>query len=122
MVIEEAQNFAPERAYAGSTSAGKDNLSLATLQRIATEGRKFDIGLLIITQRPAQVSKYVLSQMNTQVVFRTISKQNLDALENFMEHTGRGIVELAPPLPTGVGIINGVAVPFSIVFEGNSCE
>ncbi|MEN3039414.1 MAG: DUF87 domain-containing protein [Candidatus Kryptonium sp.] len=120
LVIEEAQNFAPEKAYGGGeVSAGKDNLSLTALQKLATEGRKFDIGLVVVTQRPAQVSKYVLSQMNTQVVFRTISKHNLDVLEGYMEHSGKELVELAPSLPTGVGIISGVAVPFSIVFESN---
>ncbi|MCS6873440.1 MAG: DUF87 domain-containing protein [Pyrinomonadaceae bacterium] len=118
VVIEEAQNFAPERSY-GDTSASKENLSLTTLQRLATEGRKFGIGLVVVTQRPAQVSKSVLSQMNTQVVFRTISKQNLDVLESYMEDTGRGLVELLPSFPTGVGIISGVAVPFPMVFESN---
>ena len=63
LVLEEAHNFAPERVY-GDISAGKDNLALVMTSKIASEGRKFNLGLITITQRPAQVSKYVLSQVN----------------------------------------------------------
>ncbi|MBF0473573.1 MAG: DUF87 domain-containing protein [Nitrospirae bacterium] len=53
-VVEEAHNFAPE-------GAGKGNPASKILQKIASEGRKFSLGLIIITQRPAYVSKSVLA-------------------------------------------------------------
>jgi len=116
LVLEEAHNFAPERAY-GDISAGKDNLALVMARKIASEGRKFNLGLITITQRPAQVSKYVLSQMNTQVMFKTINKNDLDTISSFVEYTNEGILKLLSSLPTGVGIFSGASVPFTVVGE-----
>lgn len=72
LVLEEAHNFAPERGY-GEVSAGRENLSKLYAEKIASEGRKFGLGLVVVSQRPAQVSKFVLSQTNTQVLFRIMN-------------------------------------------------
>ncbi len=114
VVLEEAHNFAPERGY-GDVSSGRDNLALSMAKKIASEGRKFNLGLITITQRPAQVSKYVLSQMNTQAMFRTMNSSDLDTISTYVEYTGKDIINILPSLPTGVGIISGTGVPFPVV-------
>ena len=114
VVLEEAHNFAPERGY-GDVSAGKDNLALTCARKLASEGRKFNLGLVVITQRPAQVSKYILSQMNTQAMFRTMNSADLDTISTYVEHVGKNIINFLPSLPTGKGIISGTAVPFPMV-------
>ncbi|GAB6064919.1 DUF87 domain-containing protein [Aquifex pyrophilus] len=111
IVLEEAHNFAPEKGY-GDVSAGKDNLALTMARKIASEGRKFNLGLITITQRPAQVSKYVLSQMNTQAMFRTINNADIETISTYVEYTGKDIIDTLPSLPTGKGIISGMGVPF----------
>jgi len=93
VVLEEAHNFAPERGF-GDVSAGRDNLSLTAA---------------------AQVSKYVLSQMNTQAMFRTINASDIDAISTLIEHAGEDIVGTLPRLPTGAGVLSGVGVPFPVV-------
>lgn len=115
VVLEEAHNFAPERGY--SDNAGKDNLALMYAKKIASEGRKFNLGLIVITQRPAQVSKYILSQLNTQAMFRTINSNDIDIISTYIEYAGESIVNLLPSLPTGTGIISGLGVPFPIVVD-----
>ncbi len=116
LVLEEAHNFAPEKGY-GDSSSGKDNISLTLSRAIASEGRKFNIGLIVITQRPAQVSKYVLSQMNTQVVFRTINDSDLKAISTLIEYVGEESIKSFPNLSTGVGMVSGVGVRMSILFR-----
>lgn len=114
VVLEEAHNFAPEKGY-GDVSSGRDNLALNMAKKIASEGRKFNLGLITITQRPAQVSKYVLSQMNTQAMFRTMNSSDLDTISTYVEYTGKDIIGILPSLPTGTGIISGMGVPFPVV-------
>ena len=118
LVLEEAHNFAPEKAY-GDVSAGKDNLALVMARKIASEGRKFNLGLVTITQRPAQVSKYVLAQMNTQVMFKTINKNDIDTITYFVEYTDQTLLKQLPSLPVGVGIFSGASVPFTVIGKVN---
>jgi len=114
IVLEEAHNFAPEKGF-GDVSAGRDNLSLLSARRIASEGRKFNLGLITITQRPAQVSKFVLAQMNTQAMFRTINQTDIDTISTIVEYAGEDITGALPSLPTGTGILSGIGVPFPVV-------
>ncbi len=119
IVLEEAHNFAPEGSY-GDVSAGKDNLALTMARKIASEGRKFNLGLVVVTQRPAQVSKYVLSQANTQAMFRTMNASDLAAVETYVEFARRDLIDLLPSLQTGMGILSGLGVPFPIVVKVDS--
>jgi len=114
LLLEEAHNFAPERGT-GDVSADSTNLSLKMAARIATEGRKFHLGLILVSQRPAQVSKTVLSQANTQVIFRIMNSSDLASIENALEFSSEEIVSLLPLLRTGSGVVSGVAVPFTML-------
>lgn len=118
IVLEEAHNFAPEKGY-GDASAGRDNLSLVMARKIASEGRKFNLGLLVISQRPAQVNKYVLSQMNTQVMFRIINASDLEAIEKYVEYSSEDMLNLLPKFTTGTCIVSGVGVPMPMVVKGS---
>lgn len=114
LLLEEAHNFAPERGT-GDVPADSTNLSLKMVARIATEGRKFNLGLILISQRPAQVSKTVLSQANTQMIFRIMNSSDLASIENALEFSSEEIVSLLPLLRTGSGVVSGVAVPFTML-------
>ena len=114
VVLEEAHNFAPEKGY-GDVSASTGNLALVMSRKIAAEGRKFGIGLVTITQRPAQVSKYVLAQMNTQAMFRTVNSSDLSAISTYVEYTGGETVSLLPQLTVGQAVFSGLGVPFPAV-------
>jgi len=116
LILEEAHSFAPERGF-GDVSAGGDNLALVMARKIASEGRKFNLGLAVITQRPAQVSKFVLSQTNTQVMFRTINSSDLDTISSFVEYAGEDIVSLLPSLQTGMGVVCGLGAPFPLLVK-----
>ena len=116
VVLEEAHNFAPERGY-GEVSAGRENFAKTYALKIASEGRKFGLGLVAISQRPAQVSKYLLSQTNTQVLFRMVNKSDIEAVESAIESASRDIVDKLSDLKTGYAFVTGAGTPISALVE-----
>ena len=116
IVIEEAQNVAPERGF-GEVPSGRENIAYTYTKKIAMEGRKLRLGLIAITQRPANISKFILSQLNTQVIFKLITKNDLEAVSVFFEHSKEDIFKLLPFLKPGTAFISGLAVPFSFLFQ-----
>ncbi len=116
VVLEEAHNFAPERG-ALDLPTGRENIALQITKRVALEGRKFGVGLIAITQRPANLNKYILSQMNTQAIFRLVTKNDLDAVSVFFGERDWGLLNLLPLLRPGALYLNGLAVPFGMLLE-----
>ncbi len=98
MFAEEAHNFCPQR--------GKVECS-DTFKTLASEGRKFGLGLGIITQRPAKVDKNVLSQCNTQVILKVTNPNDLKAIEKSVEGMKKGMKEEIKRLPVGEALVSG---------------
>jgi len=109
-VVEEAHNFAPE-------GAGKNNPSARILQKLAAEGRKFNLGLFIITQRPAHVSKGILSQCSTQAIFRLININDLNQVKEVVEGVSESEVGMLPQFETGQAIFSGVAIRQPVIVK-----
>ncbi len=108
LVVEEAHNFCPERSFGESRSS-------QILRMIASEGRKFGLGLCIISQRPARVDKSVLSQCSTQIILKITNPNDLKSISNSVEgityETESDIINL----PIGTSIISGfVDVPLIV--------
>ncbi len=78
IVIEEAHNFIPEKGF------GK-RVSTQILRTIASEGRKFGLGLMVISQRPAKVDKNVISQCNTQIILKITNPNDINAIKKSIE-------------------------------------
>lgn len=116
IVLEEAHNFAPERG-ATEVPTGRENLAINMTKKIALEGRKFSLGLVAISQRPANLSKYVLSQLNTQAIFRLITQNDIEAVSQFFEYPQEDQLRLLPTLKPGHLFLSGIAVPFSMLVE-----
>ncbi|NIP40932.1 MAG: DUF87 domain-containing protein [Candidatus Aenigmarchaeota archaeon] len=101
IVLEEAHNFCPERGL-GEVSSSK------ILRTIASEGRKFGVGLCIISQRPAKVDKNVLSQCSTQIILKVTNPNDIKAIMESVEGISFGTKEEIKDLPIGMGLIVGV--------------
>lgn len=115
VVLEEAHSVIPERSEASDVQSGKDNFALREATKIASEGRKFDIGLIVVTQRPAKVNKGVLSQCNTQVLFRLRNSNDLGAVASSVEGASRDVLDRLPEFHTGDCLISGIAIPFPLI-------
>jgi len=116
VVVEEAHNFAPERGF-GDAEAGRGNLALLMLEKIAAEGRKLNLGLWIVAQRPAQVNKYILSQTNTHFLFKLLDKNDLQAVETYLSRSSEGLIKRLPLLGIGECIATGLGIPFEVGIE-----
>ncbi len=101
LVLEEAHNFCPERSF-GETTASK------TIRTIAAEGRKFGLGLCVISQRPARIDKSVVSQCTTQIILKVTNPNDLKAISSSVEGlTAEAEKEIAN-LPIGTALITGI--------------
>jgi len=77
LILEEAQNYIRE-----GRRTEEDSISKLVFERIAREGRKYGLGLVVASQRPSELSKTVLSQCNSFIVHRL---QNPEDLRYFRE-------------------------------------
>ena len=105
VVLEEAHTIIPEISSMGVS----DNASKATVNsiaQIALQGRKYNIGFIVIAQRTANVSKTVLTQCNSVIVFQELDRTTSDFLSNYM---GRAFVEILPTLKNRTAIAMGKA-------------
>ncbi len=104
MVIEEAHNFAPEKGF-------QQALSNDILRKIASEGRKFGLGIGVISQRPARIDKNVLSQCNTQFILRVTNPNDLKAISKSFEGVTSEVESMIKSLPPGVSFVLGNEYP-----------
>ena len=106
--IEEAHNFVPPR----------NNSNIARMiKKIAGEGRKFGIFLVVITQRPGKIDADVLSQCNSQIILRVTNPSDQNAiLESSENITGYLMADL-PSLDTGEAIIVGEIVKMPAIVK-----
>jgi uncharacterized protein len=101
-VIEEAHNYCPERSF-GETRCSK------IIRTIASEGRKFGLGLCVISQRPARVDKSVLSQCTTQIILKVTNPNDLKAVSSSVEGITAESEEEIKNLSIGTALVTGVS-------------
>ncbi len=98
LVVEEAHNFCPEKGF-------ERTISTDILRTIASEGRKFGLGLMVVSQRPARVDKNILSQCNTQVIMKVTNPNDLKAISKGLEGISTDVEEDIKNLSPGVAMI-----------------
>lgn len=104
LVLDEVQRYAPENLFATGDSY---KISKKAIFNIAAQGRKFGIGLVVASQRPAYISKSVLAQCNTQLIFRLVAWPDIQVVKDVLGN--QGILKRLPYQPTGDAILFGVA-------------
>jgi hypothetical protein len=113
LVVDEAHNYVPERTTGYMAEAAKHG-SLGALTTIAVEGRKFGLGLVVVSQRPSRVAKDVLAQMNSQLAFRLANLEDLQYVRESFEVAGATFLAELPTLDTGVCICAGTMVSMPV--------
>ena len=108
LVVEEAHNFCPQQGSA---------MTLGVLRTIASEGRKFGLGLTVVSQRPAKIDKNVLSQCGTQIILKVTNPNDLKAICQSIEGLTHGMEENIQRLPMGSAIISGGSIVTPIIID-----
>ncbi len=106
VLIEEAHHFAP---------SGTEVVSTAILKQVLAEGRKFGIGVGLISQRPGKLDADVLSQCQTQCIMRIVNEIDQKSVAAAIEGVGRDLLDNLPALSKGQVIVAGAGVNTPVI-------
>ncbi len=107
LILEEAHNYLKPRR---DDEAVGLRLAREAFERIAKEGRKFGLSLVIASQRPSDVSATVLSQCANFVVHRIQNPEDIDYFKKILPTGSRDLLDQLPILAPGDGLLLGSAV------------
>ena len=118
LVLEEAHNFIH---YNNDANNGNEmsyaHLCLEIFEKIAREGRKFGLGLLLASQRPSEISQTVLSQCNTFLLHRLVNDKDQEYVKKLVPDHIAGFLRELPNLPTRKAILLGWATQIPLLIE-----
>lgn len=117
IALEEAQNYIPE-----NNRKDRESISKKVFERIAREGRKYGLSLLISSQRPSELSKTVLSQCNSFIVHRIQNPDDQIYIRKLVSAANLEILGQLPTLPQQHVIIMGDCVKTPVVTKINTAN
>ena len=106
ILLEEAHHFAPHDGEAITTGI---------LKQVLAEGRKFGIGVGLISQRPGKLDADVLSQCLTQCIMRIVNEVDQKSVASAVEGVGHDLLQNLPALSKGQAIIAGSAINTPVI-------
>lgn len=101
LVIEECHNFCPERSFGEAKSS-------AIIRQVAAEGRKFGLGLCLISQRPSRLDKSAISQASTQLILKVTNPNDIKAISHSVEGITSYTEKEIQNIPIGTALVTGV--------------
>jgi DNA helicase HerA-like ATPase len=110
LLLEEAHNFAPAKA---DTPA--EQRAITTTKQIAQEGRKFGVGLILISQRPSRLDETTLSQCNSYIIMRMVNPADQTFVRRVIETLGEDEARMLPDLDVGEAILSGQLINFPVL-------
>jgi hypothetical protein len=105
LLCDEAHLYIPEN----NSSSGFTDSAQRSFERIAKEGRKYGIGLVVISQRPSEVNKTILSQCNNFISMRLSNAEDQNVIKRLLPDNLGGFTDLLPVLDRGEALIVGDA-------------
>lgn len=103
LLCDEAHLYIPERISQDSAS----ELGLRTFERIAKEGRKYGVSLVVISQRPSEVNRTVLSQCNNFISLRLSNAEDQAVIKRLLPENLSGLTDILPILDIGEALVVG---------------
>ncbi len=109
LVMEEAHTFIKKYSNTEDDFSA-DKLCSMIFERIAREGRKYGLGLLISSQRPSELSPTVLSQCNSYILHRIVNDKDQEMIKRLVPDNLGNMLDELPSLPTQKAIVLGSAI------------
>ena len=106
LICDEAHLYLPIKDEADAVQ----KQALYNFERIAKEGRKYGVSILAVSQRPADVSKTILSQCNNFVVLRLTNEKDKGVIKNLLPDSLKSTIEFLPLLDVGEALVVGDAI------------
>lgn len=105
LLCDEAHLYIPNRSNADAS----DDISISIFERIAKEGRKYGVSLLVISQRPSEVNKTMLSQCSNFISMRLTNADDQAVIKKLLPDSLGSFSDILPTLDTGEALIVGDA-------------
>lgn len=105
LLCDEAHLYMPQRNMADSV----DDISLDIFERIAKEGRKYGVSLIVISQRPSEVNKTLLSQCSNFISMRLTNAEDQSVIKRLLPDSLGSFSDILPTLDTGEALVVGDA-------------
>jgi DNA helicase HerA-like ATPase len=116
IVLEEAHNFI-ERHTGGDNEPDHSARCRTVFEKIAKEGRKFGVGLMLSSQRPAELSPTIVAQCNSFILHRIVNDRDQELVTRLAPDTTGALLKELPSLPTQQAILMGIASEIPLVFD-----
>ncbi len=106
IVCDEAHLYLPSSA---ASTGPLEKRALENYERIAKEGRKYGVGLMVVSQRPSDVSTTILSQCSNIISLRLANKTDQSVVRQLLPESLEGLMEVLPTLDVGEAVVVGDA-------------
>lgn len=116
LVLEEAHTFVSKGMNITDIDTPQDRCK-KMFEKIAREGRKFGLGLVLSSQRPSELSETVLSQCNSFILHRITNDRDQELIKRLVPDTAHGILNDLPTLPQRCAIALGAITPIPVLVE-----
>ena len=113
LICEEAHEYIPREGLAKYDEARR------AMERIAKNGRKYGVGLCVVSQRPADVSETVLAQCSSYICLRISNPDDQEYVRQMVPDAAKGTFSALTSLAKGEAVALGEAVPMPVRFQMN---
>lgn len=119
LVMEEAHTFI-KRYQDDAENQNSAAICCQVFEKIAREGRKFGLGLVLSSQRPSELSPTVLSQCNSYLLHRISNDRDQELVHRLVPDNLRGLLRDLPSLPSRHAILLGWASELPVLVQMNA--
>jgi len=116
LVYEEAHKYVPQSDLA------KYRASKQSIERIAKEGRKYGVTLMLASQRPSEISETIFSQCNNFIAMRLTNPADQNYVKRLLPDTLGNLTDKLPSLQAGEGLLIGEAVILPSIIKIDKCD
>lgn len=117
LVLEEAHSFVRRGANEEGPAENPSQLCREIFEKIAREGRKFGLGLMLSSQRPSELSSTILAQCNTFLLHRIVNDLDQALVARLVPDNVAGLLKELPSLPSRQAVLLGWATPIPLLVE-----
>ena len=111
IVCEEAHNYIPKKGGADYEASKK------SIERIAKEGRKYGLSVMVVSQRPSEVSDTIFAQCNNFISLRLTNMTDQNYIKNLLPNNTNSIADILPILAPGESLVVGDATPIPAIIR-----
>lgn len=116
LIFEEAHKYVP------NSELSKFRASKTSIERIAKEGRKYGVTLMLASQRPSEISETIFSQCNNFIAMRLTNPNDQNYVKKLLPDTFGNLIDKLPSLKAGEALLLGESVVLPSIVQIEKCD